>query len=231
MGGAPAAPVVSAAPRAAAGRKVFRSAGAVAIWYAWLVFAALNLIDLGVQGHDHTSAVIAATLLLITGVAFVAALRPRIIADDDAVTLRNPMCDIMLPWGTVTSVDLREVVRVHCRAQAPDPAGGQAAAARIFRSWALQSSHRSRVKAQLRARARTSELTRSSPGFARTPERAQEIATQSAAARAAADLDQMRGNAALRGAPGGPPTVTWSLASVAALLLPALLLAVVSVIP
>jgi Bacterial PH domain len=230
--GAVHAAAAAPAPRAGAGRKVFRSPGAIAIWYVWLVFAALNLVDLAVRGHDHLSAVIAAVLALITGITFVVALRPRVIADEDAVTLRNPLRDVRVPWGAVTRIDLDEMVRVHCAAGPDGPAGGAAGARpQVLRSWALQSSRRSRMKAQVRGRARAAEVTRQAPGFAQVPNEVRAITAQSMAARAAAELDHMRSGAAERGAPGGPAAVTWSLTSAAAILLPALLLAIVSLLP
>jgi Bacterial PH domain len=224
----PDAPVAGAAP--AARPKVFRSPGAVAVWYVWLVFAGLNMIDLAVQGHDHTSAVVAATLVLITGAVFVAALRPRIFADEDGVTVRNPMRDIRVPWGAVTSIDLQEMVRVHCRANAGETVAGAEPRQRVLHSWALQSSRRSRMKAQLRARTRTAEIASGRPGFTHAPAEVHALMAQSTAAWAVTSLDELRASAAQRGALGGPPEVRWSAASAAALLLPALLLAVVSVI-
>jgi len=227
----PDAPIAGAAREArAAGRKVLRSPGAVAIWYVWLVFAGLNMIDLAVRGHDHTSAVVAASLVLITGVVFVVALRPRIIADDDGVTVRNPMRDIRVPWGAVTSIDLHEMVRLHYLAMAAEPVAGREPRQRVLRSWALQSSRRSRMKARMRVSARTAEVIRGSPGFARAPADAQVLTAQPIAARAVAELDELRSGAAQRGAAGGRPEVSWAAASAAALLLPALLLAVVSLI-
>ncbi len=226
----PGAPA-PATPRSAAGRRVFRSPGATAIWYAWLVFAVLNLIDLAVRGHDHLSAVIAAVLVLITGIVFVAFLRPRIIADGQTLMLRNPLRDIRVPWGAVTRIDLDEMVRVHCVAGVADPAAGAVPRQRVLRVWALQASRRSRMKAQVRARARTAEVSRGSPGFAQVPREVRAITAQSTAARAVIELDELRSGAAKRGVPGGPPDITWSTTSAVAILLPALLLALVSLLP
>ncbi len=211
-----------------AGRKVFRSNGALALWYVWLIFAVANLVDLAVQGRDHVSAVIAAVLVLITGVAYITALRPRIIADDDAVTLRNPLYDIRVPWGAVSSIELADVVRVHCQVESADPLAPPRA--RVLHSWALQSSRRTQVKAQRRAKARAARFAAEDPVFARLPEQARELATLPASAAAVAQLDEWRGHARERGAPGGNPVMTWSRASIAALLIPAALVAVVAAI-
>ena len=105
---------------AAGGPKTFRSATAVAIWWVWLLFAAANWMDLAVQGRDKESVVAAAILLLVTGVAYDTAQRPRIIADDTGVTIRNPLRDHRVGWARVTKIDLADLLRVHC-----DPGQGQ----------------------------------------------------------------------------------------------------------
>lgn len=64
---------------------MFRSPFAVVAWWVWAAFAVANLIDLPVQGRDRQSLVTALGLLLITGVAYTVALRPRITAADDGL--------------------------------------------------------------------------------------------------------------------------------------------------
>ena len=53
------------------GRQVFRSVGAVVVWWIWLLFAVGNLIDLAVQGRDHLSLVAAFILLFVTGIVYI----------------------------------------------------------------------------------------------------------------------------------------------------------------
>jgi hypothetical protein len=146
---------------------VFRSPLAAAVWYIWLVFAVLNLADLAWQGGGRAALVAAAVILLVTGVAYVAALRPRVIADDEAVTVRNPLRDIHLPWGAVTSIDLGDTLRLH---YGPD---------RVVHCWAVQSSRRSRLRAQYRAQFREAQAARRTPGYGRMPEEARSRLTKS----------------------------------------------------
>ena len=101
----------------------FRSPIAVVIWVVWLLFAVGNWIDLAVQGRDHGSAVAAAILLLATGAVYVTAARPRIIADDAGVTVRNPLRDHRVGWAGVAKVDLADLLRVHCDRGAPEGSG------------------------------------------------------------------------------------------------------------
>jgi hypothetical protein len=113
----------------------------VVVWWVWLVFAAANLADLVVQASwGHFTAVVTAILVTVTGVAYACALRPRVIADHDGLTVRNPFRDYHVPWGAVTSVDWGDWVRVHCDS------------ARTIYCWALFVPARARIKAARRAR-------------------------------------------------------------------------------
>ncbi len=105
----------------AGGAQTFRSPTAVVVWWVWLLFAAANLIDLAVQGRDHLSLVAAAILVLATGVAYVTAQRPRIIADSAGITVVNPLRDHHVGWACVTEVDLADLLRVHCRGALTTP--------------------------------------------------------------------------------------------------------------
>jgi hypothetical protein len=124
--------------------QTFRSATAVVVWVVWLLFAVGNWVDLAVQGRDHTSAIAAAILLLVTGIAYDTAQRPRIIADEAGVTVRNPLRDHQVGWASVTNVDLTDLLRVHCA-----QAGGKP---RIINSWAIHYSRRRQFAAEARSR-------------------------------------------------------------------------------
>jgi hypothetical protein len=128
---------------ATGGAQTFRSPTAVVVWWVWLLFAAANLVDLAVQGRDHLSLVAAAVLVLATGVAYVAAQRPRIIADSAGITIVNPLRDYHIGWAGVTNVDLADLLRVHC--QRP---GGE----KVIYSWAVHYSRRRKLVAETRAR-------------------------------------------------------------------------------
>jgi Bacterial PH domain len=128
-------------------REVFRSAGSAILSWAWFVVTVIVLVDLAVQGRDHTAVVAAAAVLAITGVVYSCAWRPRIVADTSGITVINPVRDHQVPWAAVTKVDVLNAVRVHC-APAPGAARGK-----ILYSWAVQSSPRSARKAALRRKA------------------------------------------------------------------------------
>jgi hypothetical protein len=128
---------------AAGDRQVFRSPTAIIVWWVWVLFAAANLIDLAVQGRDHTAVVAAAILALATGVAYVTAQRPRIIADTSGVTVVNPLRDHHVGWAAVTNVDLADLLRVHCKTEGQD---------KVINSWAVHYSRRRKLAAENKAR-------------------------------------------------------------------------------
>jgi hypothetical protein len=146
--------------------QTFRSPTAVVVWIGWLLFAVGNWVDLAVQGRDHMSVVAAAILLMATGVAYVTAQRPRIIADDAGVTVRNPLRDHRIGWAGVTQVDLVDLLRVHCAWRAP--AGAASAGqehAKVISAWAVHYSRRRQLAAEARSRRATRAPGRSSLGF------------------------------------------------------------------
>jgi len=173
-GGAPRSGTPSAARRPGRARpakhqpgqvQTFRSPTALVVWVVWLLFAVGNWIDLAVQGRDHLSLVAAAILLLITGIAYDTAQRPRIIADDAGVTIRNPLRDHRIAWTSVTKVDLTDLLRVHCdpSAQAGAPPDQQRRQ-KIISSWAVHYSRRRQFAAEAKAR-RPSRSRRSAFGL------------------------------------------------------------------
>ena len=142
---------------ATAGPQTFRSPTAVIVWWVWLLFAAGNLVDLAVQGRDHLSLVAAAILLLATGVAYVTAQRPRIIADSAGVTVVNPLRDHHVGWAGVTKVDLADLLRVHCR-RGPDDT-------MVIYSWAVHYSRRRKLAAEAKARRTTARMSSGRSAF------------------------------------------------------------------
>ena len=197
------------------GRQVFRSPIATLIWWVWVLFAVGNLIDLAVQGRDHLSVIAACTLLLITGVMYATALRPRIIADDNGLTIVNPVREHRVGWPAVVGFDSTELLRVRCRWTAED---GTESDMRAFYAWAVHSSRRRQVGAEMRAqrRARGSSSARGIRfgGFdvvvATLTDRVEQVRSDGADVRARR------------------PASSWSWPAIAAILAPALLLAIVA---
>jgi hypothetical protein len=128
------------------GRQVFRSPGAIVAWWVWLLFAVANLIDLAVQGHDHVSLVAAFILLFVTGIVYVTARRPRIVADADGLTIANPVRDHRVDWAAVAGADPTDLLRVRC-----EWPGEDGTRRRVIYSWAVHSSRRRQIAAEMRA--------------------------------------------------------------------------------
>jgi hypothetical protein len=139
------------------GRQVFRSVGAAVVWWIWVLFAAGNLIDLAVQGRDHLSLVAAFILVFATGIMYITALRPRIVLDDDGLTITNPFRAHRVGWATVAGADPTDLLRVRCEW----PQGRRA----IY-CWAVHSSRRRQVAAEMRARRQTRQGSRAGLGAA-----------------------------------------------------------------
>jgi hypothetical protein len=137
--------------------EVFRSAGSLILSWAWFVVAVIVLVDLAVQGRDHVAAVTAATVLVITGIVYACAYRPKIVADSAGISLINPVRDHRVPWAAVVKVDVVNAVRVHCT-----PAPG-AESGKVLYSWAVQSSPRSARRAAMRREAATRPRGRLTP--------------------------------------------------------------------
>ena len=135
-----------------------RLAGPVIFWWVWVAFVALNVIDDAVQGISDArfGAIIFAILLLVTGLAYTLGLRPKVITDDDGITVVNPFRTHVIPWRLITLVDTGEWVRVHYRrVPVPDATRGFAAAPEAVATsadsekvdcWALYVSSRARRK-------------------------------------------------------------------------------------
>jgi hypothetical protein len=119
------------------------------VWWVWLLFLVANLVDIAVQGRDHASAVAAAILVLVTGFAYVAAQRPRVIVDDAGVTIRNPLRDYRIGWAGVTKADLADLLRVHTAWDCPQDGKRHT---KIVSAWAVHYSRRRKLVAENRAR-------------------------------------------------------------------------------
>jgi hypothetical protein len=216
------------------GRQVFRSPAATAIWWLWALFALANLIDLAVQGRDHLSAVAACTLLLVTGIVYVAAKRPRIIADLDGVTIVNPLRDHWAGWPAVVGFDSTELMRMRCSWLTADGAESET---RGFYAWAAHSSRRRQVASELRtqrqARGRGSRISITGFGGSAPRDDAPPPAPLGLDVDVVmAALGERAEQAKLDAPDARPlrPVSTWSWLAIAAILAPALLLAIVAAI-
>jgi hypothetical protein len=144
-------------------REVLRLAPPVILWWVWVAFVAANVVDYAVQGLPSArfGAVVGAILLLVTGLVYTLALRPRVVVSGDGVTVVNPYRTHHVPWAAIQAVDTGEWVQVHYAAgadgdDAPDTPGTpggpgpgsvrSSATARTLHCWALYVSSRARRK-------------------------------------------------------------------------------------
>jgi hypothetical protein len=219
------------------GRQVFRSVGAVVVWWIWVLFAVGNLIDLAVQGRDHLSLVAAFILLFVTGIVYITTLRPRLIADEDGLTIANPVRDHRVGWATVAGADPTDLLRVRC--EWPE---GTGTARRAIYSWAVHSSRRRQVAAEMRARRQSRAGSQggfgsvtSFGGFGLAGAFGSEPSPDGDplrldASKVVATLSE-RGAEARLNAPGTPaaaPVSSWDWLAVAAIVIPGLALLVIA---
>ena len=133
------------------GKAVFRRGTPLVLWWLWVAFAVFNIIDVAVPDHDYFSFELTAGLLAVTGIMYACALRPRVVADDDAVYVYNPYRDHVARWGAVNGVHLRDSVELTCVRPTPKKD-------KIIYCWALYSARRSRRRAELRAERQQARL-------------------------------------------------------------------------
>jgi hypothetical protein len=241
-------------------REVLRLTGPVVFWWVWLAFVAANVVDYAVQGLPSArfGAVVAAILLLVTGLAYTLALRPKVIVSADGLTVLNPYRTHRVPWPLIHSVDTGEWVQVH---YAPGPlsaeeadragggfAGGSSAGDRTLHCWALYVSTRARHKInQINRLGReavvTSRAARAaeSVGYARpsagAPDEARYLASLPIAKALAVRLDTRAvrerakrdtGSGESGQVTAATATAAWAWPALAAVVLPALILLIVA---
>jgi hypothetical protein len=198
------------------GRTVFRSSGPVILFWGWVAIAVFALGDLAVQGHNRGAVVPALTVVLITGLMYACALRPRVEADSDGITVQNPLRDYRLPWGAIKAIYLGDSVEVQCARRPPKDKG-------TVYCWALYSSRRSRAKSSYRTESR-SRSRRRAAGYSRMPAEAQAALSKGTAEIIAAEVGRMLKEAQARGHAGGFVTGRWAWQSIAAIVIPAVAL-------
>jgi Bacterial PH domain len=150
------------------GRRIYRLTTPQVIWWTWAALAIFSLGDLLIQGHDYLSLKFTFGLLTVTGLVYVCTLWPRVIADDDGMTVQNPFRKFIIPWVAVRGIFLADSVEVQC-------ARGQQKKDKTVYSWALSAARRGRSKARLRGRQWEQGKRNTSSGYGRLPESAREL--------------------------------------------------------
>jgi hypothetical protein len=216
-----------------ASRQTFRSPFAVFAWWLWVLFAVANLIDLAVQGRDHVSVVAAFILLLVTGVVYTTAQRPRVVADDTGMTIINPLREHRAGWGAVAGIDSAGLLRVRCEWPLSGGTDTEKMGKRAIYAWAMQPQRRRQAAAQLRAdrrrsRVRSPARTGGPFGTPGPPDTSDQPPTAGEAEQVVTVLTALaeQGRAATAGTPAEPPASTWYWPAFAAIIVPALALVI-----
>ena len=123
------------------GKILYRRLTPILLWWAWLAFVVFCLADIVIPAHSYLSLEVVAGLLTVTALVYACALRPRVIADDQSVLVRNPFRDYHLRWGSVRGVFLGDSVEISCARPAPKKD-------KTIYCWALYTARRSRMRSQ-----------------------------------------------------------------------------------
>jgi hypothetical protein len=214
-------------------RSTLRLHPPVIFWWVWVAFALANVADYAAQGLPSArfGSVLAAILLLGTGLAYTLALRPKVIEDGDGLTVVNPFRVHRLPWPLIDAVDAGEWVRVR-------------SAGRVVNCWALYVSTRARRKLAVGTATGTARVPRRLRGLvaaapsgyaqpsSRLPDEALRLASLPVSAALAARLDSRaereRARAEANAAEAQTAVTAWSWPAVAAVAVPAVILLVVA---
>jgi hypothetical protein len=231
----------------AVGHEVYRLGTPVVVWWVWVAFAVANVVDLAVQRTAaHTELVIDAIVLLVTGLAYALAQRPRVVADQAGITVVNPFRDHHVPWAVIQGVDTGDWVRVYHTADG-SPVTAVDVPGKAIECWALYLSARAKRKV---ARGAPPERSGGFGGIARfagfgqppdeqsrLPAEAKYLASLPPAQAIAATLDTRAARERTRAkqassaqadpeppAPLSPVTAQWAWFPIAAIAIPALAL-------
>ena len=84
--------------------QVFRPPFARSLAVVWFLIALLVTYDTLRRGSGRPMWIALAVLATSCALVYALAFRPAVVADDDAVTLRNILRDVRVPWGRVTRI-------------------------------------------------------------------------------------------------------------------------------
>jgi hypothetical protein len=177
------------------GRRIYRLGTPQVIWWAWAAIAAASLGDLLIQGHDYLSLKFALGLLTATGLVYACTLWPRVIADDDGITVQNPFRKFYIPLGAVRGIFLADSVEIQC-------ARGPQKKDKTVYSWALSSARRGRARARLHGWQRE-QGGRSTSSYGRPPGEAKELVKMTQTEVMAREMAKMSEEAKARRGAGG----------------------------
>jgi hypothetical protein len=104
---------------------------------AWIVIAALLLVDVLLRGEGRQAWIAGALLVATVSAVYLVWLRPRVVSTERGLRVVNPLRETFVPWAAVLWVDVTDVLRVHT------PGG-------VVRSWPLRETKRQRVRDNMR---------------------------------------------------------------------------------
>jgi hypothetical protein len=173
------------------GRRLYRLVTSQVVWWTWVGLAALSVGDLIIQGHDYVSLKFALGLLTVTGLVFACTLWPKVTADEDGISVQNPLRQFRIPWAAVRGIFLADSVEIQCArsSQKKD---------KTVYTWALSSARRGRAKARLHGWQWDHGRRSRPPSYGQLPDHAKELAKMTQAEVMAREMANMSEEAKAR---------------------------------
>lgn len=206
--------------KTSANRQVFRQRASLGLAATCAVVGVLLLLSLVRDWARDPQPLFAAWVLFGLALAWSVLVRPAVVVDANGVTLRNVIRDVHIPWALVTEVTTRWNLRIEV-------------ADRGYTAWAISSQvERPRVSSRGRFTVAVPGLPPRAPeADARLSAISSKVTAQSVA-KAVNAAKREYGESLPRVPPpatsGGTVRTTWVPLSMAALLLPAIAVAVLS---
>jgi hypothetical protein len=194
------------------GKTVFRREAPFIFFWIWIAFVIFNVIEVIIPDHDYFSAELAVALLSATGIAYACGFRPRVIADDDGLLVRNPLRDHLIRWGGLSGIFLRESMELTCSRPAKKD--------KTIYCWALYVGRGARRRKQGGSLFGSMRTQRS--GSSRLPEEVRELAEKDPVELMAAELGSRLDQARRKGAAPAALESRTAWIPVALIVLPAL---------
>jgi hypothetical protein len=105
-------------------------------WFGWaaVVVAALLAVDVVRDGIGGEDAAGLAALLFTATVVYMVMVRPRVVAYENVLTVKNIISDTDLPWSRIESVTRRQTLCIKTDERTVNCVAAPQAAARLMRS-------------------------------------------------------------------------------------------------
>ncbi|HLU75661.1 MAG TPA: hypothetical protein VKZ82_26030 [Nonomuraea sp.] len=202
-------------------KQVYRSTTGYVFGWIWVVFVAVNVVDLTLRYSGKPSMVALAVLGALTAVIYLVALRPATVFTEPGLVGRTPLRSTFVPWTAIEDVTVSHSINV-------THSGDQ-----LLRLWTPMTSARERAKAQRRGAA---PARRGRYQTEPVVTKGEQAAAEAMAGKTHADwvgeqITDRAEQAKLRKEETGTPRTVWAYDSLAALAVALILIVTAVLVP